>query len=34
VIDVDTLWRNKSDGKDFHWYGSACKIYTKLKNGQ
>ena len=34
VVDVDTLWRNKKDGKDFHWYGRACKIYTKLKNGQ
>jgi ketosteroid isomerase-like protein len=34
VVDVDTLWRNKKDGKDFYWYGRACKIYTKLKNGQ
>jgi ketosteroid isomerase-like protein len=34
VVDVDTLWGNKKDGKDFYWYGRACKIYTKLKNGQ
>jgi len=29
VVDVDTLWRDAS-GKDFHWKGLACKIYTKL----
>jgi methylmalonyl-CoA epimerase len=29
VVDVDTLWR-KSSGKDFHWKGRACKIYTKV----
>jgi ketosteroid isomerase-like protein len=33
VVDVDTLWRRISDGKDFHWHGRACKIYTKV-NGQ
>ena len=34
VVDVDTLWRNRTNGRDFHWYGCACKIYTKVKNGQ
>jgi len=34
VVDVDTLWRNRTNGRDFHWYGRACKIYTKVKNGQ
>jgi ketosteroid isomerase-like protein len=29
VVDVDTLWRDAS-GKDFHWKGRACKIYTKV----
>ncbi len=29
VVDVDTLWRDK-EGKDFHWKGRACKIYTKV----
>jgi ketosteroid isomerase-like protein len=29
VVDVDTLWR-ESNGKDFHWKGRACKIYTKV----
>ncbi len=29
VVDVDTLWRGPA-GRDFHWKGRACKIYTKL----
>ncbi len=29
VVDVDTLWRD-AEGRDFHWLGRACKIYTKL----
>jgi ketosteroid isomerase-like protein len=30
VVDVDTLWRD-AGGKDFHWKGRACKIYTKIE---
>ncbi len=30
VVDVDTLWRHKQTGADFHWKGRACKVYTKL----
>ena len=30
VVDVDTLWRDRTNGKDFPWKGRACKIYTKL----
>ena len=30
VVDVDTLWRNHETGKDFHWNGRACKIYTTV----
>jgi ketosteroid isomerase-like protein len=30
VVDVDTLWRNKKTGKDFHWKGRACKMYAKV----
>jgi ketosteroid isomerase-like protein len=30
VVDVDTLWRRRSDGQDFHWKGRACKGYTKV----
>jgi hypothetical protein len=33
VVDIDTLWRNKQTGNDFHWKGRVCKIYTKLRNG-
>jgi ketosteroid isomerase-like protein len=27
VVDVDTLWRD-ANGKDFHWKGRACKVYS------
>lgn len=30
VVDVDTLWRHKATGEDFHWKGRACKGYTRL----
>lgn len=30
VVDVDTLWRNRATGEDFHWKGRACKGYTKI----
>ena len=29
VVDVDTLWRG-ADGQDFHWFGRAGKIYTRV----
>jgi ketosteroid isomerase-like protein len=29
VVDVDTLWRD-ANGKDFHWLGRACKVYSKV----
>jgi ketosteroid isomerase-like protein len=29
VVDVDTLWRDGS-GKDFHWKGRACKVYSRI----
>jgi ketosteroid isomerase-like protein len=32
VVDVDTLWCNKSTGKDFLWKGRACKVYTKMSD--
>jgi ketosteroid isomerase-like protein len=34
VVDVDTLWKNTKTQKDFLWKGRACKIYTKLGNGE
>lgn len=30
VVDVDTLWRERATGRDFHWAGRACKVYTKV----
>ena len=27
VVDVDTLWHD-ANGKDFHWKGRACKVYS------
>ena len=32
VVDVDTLWQDPQ-GKDFHWRGRACKMYTKTDSG-
>jgi len=29
VVDVDTLWRHLN-GKDFHWKGRACKVYSRV----
>jgi ketosteroid isomerase-like protein len=29
VVDVDTLWRDR-EGKDFHWKGRACKVYSRV----
>jgi len=29
VVDVDTLWRGRN-GKDFHWKGRACKVYSRV----
>lgn len=29
VVDIDTLWRD-GEGRDFHWLGRTCKIYTRL----
>lgn len=28
VVDVDTLWRDRATGADFHWLGRACKVYS------
>jgi len=33
VVDVDTLWRERSSGVLFPWKGRACKGYTKLASG-
>jgi len=33
VVDIDTLWRSK-EGKENHWKGRVCKVYTKLETGE
>jgi ketosteroid isomerase-like protein len=33
VVDVDTLWRHKTTGEDFHWKGRAGKGYAKMPDG-
>jgi ketosteroid isomerase-like protein len=30
VVDVDTLWRRRTDASLFHWKGRACKGYTRV----
>jgi ketosteroid isomerase-like protein len=30
VVDVDTLWLNRTTKQLFHWKGRACKVYTKV----
>ena len=30
VVDVDTLWRHKTTGKEQHWVGRSCKVCTKV----
>src|SRR5262245_42834880 len=30
VVDVDTLWRQRTSGELFHWKGRAGKGYTKV----
>lgn len=32
VVDVDTLWQNRTSGETQHWKGRACKVYTKVNN--
>lgn len=31
VVDIDTLWRS-ADGKDNHWKGRTCKVYTRVND--
>jgi ketosteroid isomerase-like protein len=32
VVDIDTLWRDCT-GKDNHWKGRVCKVYTRMSEG-
>ncbi|MHB8420400.1 MAG: Cif family virulence factor [Myxococcales bacterium] len=33
VVDIDTLWRDQ-EGRDNHWLGRVCKVYTRLADGE
>jgi ketosteroid isomerase-like protein len=33
VVDVDTLWRDRTTGALVRWRGRACKGYTRLASG-
>jgi hypothetical protein len=28
VVDIDTLWTDKKTGKENHWKGRTCKVYS------
>ncbi|MFB6170137.1 MAG: DUF4440 domain-containing protein [Haloarculaceae archaeon] len=28
VVDIDTLWRHRETGEDFHWQGRTAKVYA------
>lgn len=28
VVDIDTLWRRRSDGEEMNWKGRVCKVYS------
>jgi hypothetical protein len=30
VVDIDTVWRNRSSGAEMAWRGRVCKIFTKM----
>ena len=34
VVDIDTLWRERSTGDDGnHWLGRTCKVYALVADG-
>lgn len=33
VVDIDTLWRHRETGEDFHWRGRTAKLYTQVDEG-
>lgn len=30
VVDIDTLWKNKSTGEEMNWLGRTCKTYSLM----
>jgi ketosteroid isomerase-like protein len=33
VVDIDTLWKNKTSGQEMNWKGRTCKTYTLTPDG-
>lgn len=33
VVDIDTLWKNRSSGEEIHWMGRTCKTYALTADG-
>jgi hypothetical protein len=33
VVDINTIWKNKTTGKLMQWRGRTCKTYVKTSNG-
>jgi hypothetical protein len=30
IVDIDTLWKNRSTGEEMHWLGRTGKTYTRV----
>jgi ketosteroid isomerase-like protein len=33
VVDIDTLWRRRSDQVEDRWQGRTCKVYARCADG-
>jgi hypothetical protein len=33
VVDIDTVWEDKSTGEIMRWHGRTCKTYVKTADG-
>jgi ketosteroid isomerase-like protein len=33
VVDIDTVWRRRSDGVRDRWKGRVCKVYARCADG-
>ncbi len=33
VVDIDTVWRRRSDGAEDRWQGRVCKVYARCDDG-
>lgn len=33
IVDIDTLWRDKTSASEDHWLGRTCKLYVLTADG-